>query len=79
MTATSASSVEVRARQSRGTSKIMEMVCRTLERRHISDECLADVGCGTGNPHHRVRSHFSHYVGVHAVHYDDFPHEGSLI
>jgi hypothetical protein len=49
MTATGASGVEVRARQSRGIGNdaIMEMVCRALERWQISGECRADVGASS--------------------------------
>ena len=70
MTATGACGVEVRAHQSHGISNdaIMKMVCRALDHRQISGECLADVGCGAGNLYHHVHSRFSHYVGVDAVH-----------
>jgi 2-polyprenyl-3-methyl-5-hydroxy-6-metoxy-1,4-benzoquinol methylase len=68
-------SVEVRARQSRGTSNqdILKMVVRALEQRHIGGECIADVGCGQGDLYGYVRSRFGRYVGVDAVQYEDFP------
>lgn len=67
--------VQERARQSQGASNdaILEMVCRALERRQITGECLVDVGCGRGNLYSRVRSRFARYVGADAVRYDGFP------
>jgi 2-polyprenyl-3-methyl-5-hydroxy-6-metoxy-1,4-benzoquinol methylase len=72
--------VEVRARRSRGVSNesILLMVCRAIERRQISGECLVDVGCGAGNLYRRVHSSFLHYVGVDAVRYEDFPEQAKF-
>jgi 2-polyprenyl-3-methyl-5-hydroxy-6-metoxy-1,4-benzoquinol methylase len=75
-----ASSVEVRARQSRGISNdaILEMVCQALERRKISGECLVDVGCGAGNLYDHVCSHFSRYIGVDVARYEEFPDQAEF-
>ena len=80
MTVMGTTGVEVRARQSRGISSeaILQMVCRAMERRQISGECLVDVGCGAGNLYRHVRSRFFHYVGVDAVRYEDFPEQAEF-
>ncbi len=72
--------VEVRARQSRGTSNqhILDMVVRALEQRHIQGECIADVGCGQGDLFACVRARFARYVGIDAVRYEDFPEEAEF-
>ncbi len=67
--------VEERARQSQGMSDdaILQMVVRALDRRNISAECIADVGCGAGNLYSHVCGRFARYIGVDAVRYEGFP------
>lgn len=75
MTSTVSPNVEGRARKSRGTSNqdILQMVVGALAKRQISGQCIADVGCGQGDLYSYVRTRFSHYVGIDAVRYEDFP------
>ena len=70
-------SVESRALKSCGTSNnaILRMVCRAMDHRQISGECLVDVGCGAGNLYPWVRSRFSRYIGADVVKYHAFPTE----
>jgi 2-polyprenyl-3-methyl-5-hydroxy-6-metoxy-1,4-benzoquinol methylase len=80
MTSAVSSIVEGRARKSRGISNrdILNMVVRALEKRRISGQCIADVGCGQGDLFACVRTRFSRYVGIDAVRYDDFPDEAEF-
>jgi 2-polyprenyl-3-methyl-5-hydroxy-6-metoxy-1,4-benzoquinol methylase len=75
MTNMTCSDVQVRARKSRGISSeaILNMVLRALDRRHITGECLVDVGCGVGDLYFHAHQRFSRYVGVDVVQYEDFP------
>jgi 2-polyprenyl-3-methyl-5-hydroxy-6-metoxy-1,4-benzoquinol methylase len=72
--------VEVRARQSRGTSNpdILKMVARALEQRQICGDSIADVGCGQGDLYGYVRSRFTRYVGIDAVRYEGFPEQAEF-
>ena len=67
--------VEERARQSLGTSDaaIYRMVAGVLKERHGGGGVLVDVGCGVGQLRSYVREHFTRYIGVDAVRYQDFP------
>lgn len=71
--------VEVRARQSMGSSDtaIYQMVADVLRERAGSGgalvDVLLDVGCGSGRLWSFVHQHFARYLGVDAVRYQDFP------
>ena len=69
--------VEVRARQSQGTSDpaVLAMVDRAMERRRLCGACVVDVGCGAGDLYPVVRARFAEYIGVDVVRYDNFPPE----
>jgi 2-polyprenyl-3-methyl-5-hydroxy-6-metoxy-1,4-benzoquinol methylase len=72
--------VEVRARRSRGTSNadILKMVLRVIEQRHLGGQCIVDMGCGQGDLYGYVRSRFTHYIGIDAVRYEDFPKQAEF-
>jgi SAM-dependent methyltransferase len=76
----SAPAFEERALLSGGGSldSIYATVARALESR-AAGGALVDVGCGRGRLWEHVRSRFSRYIGVDAVHYDGFPAGGLLI
>jgi 2-polyprenyl-3-methyl-5-hydroxy-6-metoxy-1,4-benzoquinol methylase len=67
--------VETRALKSGGISNdvILGMVRRALIGRHISAECVVDVGCGSGNLYPYVSDRFATYIGLDVVEYDGFP------
>jgi SAM-dependent methyltransferase len=75
-----ASSVAIRARQSRGTSSdaIYQMVARSLETRHEGGGLLLDVGCGAGNLWRFLANRFDRYLGVDVVRYEGFPADGAF-
>ncbi len=66
--------VEQRARQSLGTSHtaIYKMVAGALAGRSAGG-LLVDVGCGSGHLWQFVKHHFSRYIGVDVLRYDDLP------
>jgi len=72
---TAATAIEVRARQSRGTSgeAIYALVDSVLTGRHRGGGVLADVGCGTGTLWSRLRPRFDRCLGVDAVRYEGLP------
>lgn len=71
--------VEVRARQSLGISEeaVYEMVAEVLKERHAGG-VLVDVGCGEGRLWPYLREHFTRYIGVDAVRYQDFPSDAEF-
>jgi 2-polyprenyl-3-methyl-5-hydroxy-6-metoxy-1,4-benzoquinol methylase len=80
-----ATSLESRARQSRGISSlpIYEMVARVLDRHAVTGGTFVDVGCGAGDLRRFLGSRFDRYLGVDAVRYDGLPedlefHSGDL-
>jgi SAM-dependent methyltransferase len=67
--------LEVRARQSLGSSDdaIYRMVDRALSARGIAGGRLVDVGCGHAGLWRTLSSRFGAYCGLDAVRYDGFP------
>ncbi len=72
---TTSEGVEERARRTLGISdvSIYEMVARALDKCAHGEDVVVDVGCGAGQLWPFLRSRFSHYIGVDAVRYRDFP------
>jgi len=73
-------SLEVRARQSLGSSSeaIYKMVARALAERCIKGELIVDVGCGTGNLRPFVSQYFEGYIGVDTIRYEGFPSDAEF-
>ncbi len=69
------SAVADRARASGGASSqvLYRLVASVIRERHPFGGTLLDVGCGGGALWDFVRGQVEAYVGVDAVHYDDFP------
>jgi len=72
--------VEVRARQSLGTSSdaIQRMVAAAVQRHAIRGARVFDVGCGHGVLHLAVKDRFVEYHGLDAVRYSGFPESGTF-
>ncbi len=64
-----------RARASRGLSSdvLYRLVASVIRERCPLGGTLLDVGCGSGALWDFVRGHVESYLGVDAIHYDDFP------
>ena len=81
MNAPAVSSLEARARQSRGSSHdaIYRMVERALSARGIGGGRLVDVGCGSAGLWRLLAPRFDSYCGLDAVRYDGFPIDAEFL
>jgi 2-polyprenyl-3-methyl-5-hydroxy-6-metoxy-1,4-benzoquinol methylase len=81
MPASSAMTLEARARQSLGSSHdaIYELVERALAERSIAGGLLVDVGCGGGGLWRLLAQRFTDYRGLDAVRYPGFPIEAEFL
>ena len=77
---TNAVPLEVRARQSLGSSHdaIYRMVDRALAERALSSGRLVDVGCGSAGLWRVLAPRFTSYCGLDAVRYQGFPGDGDF-
>ena len=77
MTVAIAVDLELRARQSLGSSHdaIYATVAAAIARHRTNVGRLVDVGCGGGGLHRAIGSHCSSYCGFDAVRYDSLPSE----
>ena len=75
MSAPAGVSLEVRARQSLGSSHdaIYHMVDRALSARGVEGGRLVDVGCGSAGLWRLLAHRFDSYCGLDAVRYEGFP------
>jgi SAM-dependent methyltransferase len=61
-----------------GVDAVYNRISEIIGPQREDDELIVDVGCGAGKLWHVLNGRFSHYLGVDAVRYDDFPAEASI-
>jgi len=61
-----------------GAAAVYDRIAEVVATRHKGGGLIVDVGCGAGTLWRRLGGRFSHYVGIDAVRYEDFPAEASI-